>query len=275
MPHSRQQRNWNWFRDEESGSSRGQGSQNQRREMSSQRSGQQMQGQNQGRSQQGQGLMQSMASMPFSPLSPIVHFYQDVDRIFDQVFRNFGMPLMTPMVSGLQNMQQMLPGTMFRPSVDIAANENEYVVCVEVPGLDEQDVQLQVSPDGTLMISGEKRQENSRNQQDFQYMERSYGSFQRSISLPQDADMEGIEAEFRNGLLTIVAPRMEKERQQMRQIPIGGENAGQGQRSRREQQGQNRSQGREQREGREAQEREGQEQGRAGNANQAGPKRAA
>lgn len=75
-----------------------------------------------------------------------------------------------------------------------------------MPGVSEKDAKVEISGD-TLIISGEKRQEKEQRNQDFYRIERSYGSFQRVLSLPEDADQEGISASFKKGVLTIKMPR--------------------------------------------------------------------
>jgi HSP20 family protein len=164
---------------------------------------------NQSRENNGRQLMQNR--MPgMLPFGPISSFFLDMDRLFDNTLRNFGVPSLANM-----NMQMM-----FNPKVDITSNENEYTITCEVPGLEEKDIKLDVSNNGLLTISGEKRQENSDTRQDVHCTECSYGAFERSLSLPEDVDVENIEANFRNGVLTITCPRNESAKQSRRQIRI-------------------------------------------------------
>jgi HSP20 family protein len=147
------------------------------------------------------------ASSYFGPLS---HFYHDMDRMFDQAFRNFGLP------SVLAPMQGML-----MPKIDISSTDKEYRIEVEVPGIQEEDIRLDVTRDGQLCICGEKRQENDRQEKDFHRTERSYGSFSRTLSLPDDVDQDNIQANFDSGVLTITIPRMESQTSQARRIEVG------------------------------------------------------
>ncbi len=156
-----------------------------------------------------------------SYFGPLSRLFSDMDRMFDTTLRNFGTPFM-PLTQGLG-----IPG-MFRPNIDIASNEEEYTITAEVPGMEEKDIRVEVTDDGLLTIRGEKRQENTRNRKDVQFTECSYGTFERSLSLPEDANPEEIDAQFRNGLLTITCPRAETGRQKIRQIQIG---SGSGRRS--------------------------------------------
>lgn len=81
----------------------------------------------------------------------------------------------------------------FEPMLDVAANDREYTISVELPGVCEKDAQLEFSHD-TLVIKGEKKQEKEEKDKNFYRMERSYGSLQRVLSMPEDAEQEGIAA---------------------------------------------------------------------------------
>lgn len=186
---------WNWFHNEQSRSS-------------TPRSGREVQ-----------------ASASMSPFGSLSQFYQEMDRMFDQTFRNFGNLSPGSLLNNMQAVAGMMPGMMFTPNVDITATDEEYTITVEVPGIDERDMRVELM-ENTLAISGEKRQENRSENAGFQRAERMYGSFQRMLNLPQDADQEEIEAEFRNGLLTIYVPRHASRRNQARRIEIRGQQEG-------------------------------------------------
>ena len=106
------------------------------------------------------------------------------------------------------------------PSLDILTKDNEYIITVEVPGVDEKDVKLEVSPDGTLTVSGEKHKETHKGLLGKARVERSYGAFTRVLSLPDDADRDAVTAFFRNGVLTITCPRLVEAREPGRRIDI-------------------------------------------------------
>ena len=98
---------------------------------------------------------------------------------------------------------------LLRPSVDIAESKKAYRISVEVPGIDPEQIDLQVEG-GTLVLSGEKRQESEDEDEGFHRIERSYGQFRRVLTLPEDADAEGIKADFKNGVLKIKVPRVKQ-----------------------------------------------------------------
>ncbi len=149
-------------------------------------------------------------------LAPFVSFFSEIDKVFNKSLRNFGMPALPDIFEGQ---------SAFSPNVDIVSNENEYIITAECPGMDERDLRVEVSVDGTLCISGVKRQENQERSRNIECVECSYGAFERNLSLPEDACREDIEANFRNGVLTISCPRVEGRRSQSRPIAING-NAG-------------------------------------------------
>lgn len=163
------------------------------------------------------GRDQLTSASYFRPLS---NFYQDMDRLMEQTLRSFGLPSMFTGMAGLQDM-------MFRPSVDITSTETEYSIAVEVPGMEEKDIRIDLSTDGQLTVCGEKKADSDSHEKDFHRMERSFGSFRRTLSLPDDVDQENVEASFRNGVLTITAPRTESTGSRSRRIEV---NAGDRQR---------------------------------------------
>lgn len=102
-------------------------------------------------------------------------------------------------------------GPDFGPAVDVTETKDEYKVSVELPGMSRDDVDLTVDQ-GRLQISGEKKQEKKDEGEDYLRVERSYGSFSRSIPLPANVDEDKIAASFKNGVLTIHVPKTEEAR---------------------------------------------------------------
>jgi HSP20 family protein len=103
------------------------------------------------------------------------------------------------------------------PRVEVRENGKSYTVTVELPGLDEKDVKVQVGND-VLTISGEKKIERS--DEKTHYSERTYGSFTRVFTLPLDADHNAISARFSKGVLTLAIPKTETPSAQVKQIDI-------------------------------------------------------
>jgi HSP20 family protein len=95
------------------------------------------------------------------------------------------------------------------PAIDVAEDENAIVVKAEVPGCKADDVEISVHGN-TLTITGEKKQEEEKKEKGYYHMERSYGSFRRDLSLPDDVDPAQVEATCKDGVLTITLPKAEK-----------------------------------------------------------------
>lgn len=133
---------------------------------------------------------------------PFMRLQNEIDRLFEDTFRAPGFP-------GLSHRALTEGGDMMlRPSVDIAENRKDYTVTAEIPGVDEDDVKLELMGD-TLIISGEKKQEKETEEDNMHRIERSYGSFRRTLSLPEDVDLDNIDARFDKGVLTVTLPRKE------------------------------------------------------------------
>ena len=151
------------------------------------------------------------------PADSLVRFHREIDRLFEQAFRGFG--------AGLPSLDRsawpFADGGLLKPTLDLGATANEYTVNVEIPGVDEKDIDLEIVND-TLTIRGEKRQESEHRDRDYYRMERSYGSFQRVLSLPEDVDQGGVRAAFDKGVLTIILPRRSVPRADVRKITVTG-----------------------------------------------------
>lgn len=142
---------------------------------------------------------------------PLLSLHRDVNRLFDDMLRGFGMPAFGGFDRGLS-----------WPHVELAETDKEIRVTAELPGLDETDVELTVE-DGALTLRGEKRAEVE--DKDRGYSERSYGSFERRIGLPQGIDRDKVTANFKNGVLTVLLPRTEAANENVRRIPVNGKAA--------------------------------------------------
>ncbi|HEK86384.1 MAG: Hsp20/alpha crystallin family protein [Candidatus Saccharicenans sp.] len=92
------------------------------------------------------------------------------------------------------------------PAVDIYETENELVLTAELPGVEEKDVEIKIE-DNTLTLKGERKFEKETKEENYHRIERAYGSFFRSFSLPNYIDQEKISAEYENGLLKVHMPK--------------------------------------------------------------------
>lgn len=145
----------------------------------------------------------------------VQNFHREFDRIFDQAFRGFG--LSQPWLDGV--LWPRMADGMLKPTLDLSATDKEYTISVEIPGVDEKDVKLEIAND-ILTIRGEKKHEKEEKDKSFYRVERSYGSFQRVLSLPEDADQNAVKATFKRGILTISMPRKAMPQADVRKIEI-------------------------------------------------------
>ena len=95
------------------------------------------------------------------------------------------------------------------PAIDVAETKNEIVVNVEIPGMDPKEFDISVS-EGTLMIKGEKKQEKVEAEENYHLVERRYGTFARSILLPQEVESDKISASYKDGILKVTLPKSEE-----------------------------------------------------------------
>jgi HSP20 family protein len=109
------------------------------------------------------------------------------------------------------------------PRVDVSESENEYEVTAELPGIDEKDVELTLA-DNVLTIRGEKKVEREEKDKDKNYYmsERSFGSFRRAVPLPAEVDEDRVEANFKNGVLTVHLPKSPQAQARTRRIEVKG-----------------------------------------------------
>ena len=145
-----------------------------------------------------------MSLVRFTPrtLDP---WFGGTDKVFDDFFR---VPA--------RNTQ----GTReFYPSVDIKEDDNQIVLTSDLPGIDQKDIKVTVE-DGTLTLSGERKFEKSTDEENFHRVERSFGSFQRSFSLPETVDEDKIVANYKNGVLELMLPKTKPETKKIKKTNL-------------------------------------------------------
>lgn len=108
--------------------------------------------------------------------------------------------------------------TSWSPAVDIYETENEIIVQAELPGVDRKDISLNLEKN-VLTLKGERRFEKETKQENYHRIERSYGAFSRSFSIPASVDDDRIRADYKDGILKIALPK--KEQVKPKQIQIG------------------------------------------------------
>jgi len=141
-------------------------------------------------------------------------FGGDFDQVLNRMMRGwpFGWPEIAPSTA-----PKALRAFDHVPKVEVKENGKAYTVTIELPGLDEKDVKVQVEDD-VLTISGEKKVEQTDDK--MHYTERSYGSFTRAFTLPADADRDGISAKFAKGVLELEIAKTANPPAQIKQVAI-------------------------------------------------------
>jgi len=141
---------------------------------------------------------------------PFYSLQRDVNQLFDDFFRGFDV---APFRFGSDRLRA------FSPSIDIKENDKEFLIKAELPGMDEKDIEVNLFDD-RLTIKGEKKDEKEDKGRDYYHMERSYGSFNRVIPLPEKVDTKKVDANFKNGVLSITLPKTEEAKAKGKKISI-------------------------------------------------------
>ncbi len=145
---------------------------------------------------------------PFRELEPFRDFERlrrNMDRFWDSFFER-----------GVRRTEEE---GEWLPFLDVAETKDEIVVKAEVPGMDPKDIDISLS-DGLLTIKGEKKQEREEKEEDYHLVERSYGTFTRSIRLPKEVRRDKISASYKNGVLKVTLPKSEEAKQKEIKIKV-------------------------------------------------------
>ena len=136
----------------------------------------------------------------------LVPMQREIDRVFDSFFRN-----------DLTDDGKW--GKFWSPDIDLIENDNAFVVKAELPGVSKEDVKISLV-DSILTIRGEKMTGDDDKQKSYHRVERHYGTFQRSFTMPASVDSNRIEAEFKDGVLTITLPKLEETKPKMIEVKV-------------------------------------------------------
>ena len=140
---------------------------------------------------------------------PVDQLHNDIDRLFQQAWGGFASPAVAQ-------------SQMLRPRLDVKGDDKEYKVSVELPGVAQDQVKIELR-DQSLIISGEKKSETKEEKDGYYHTERSFGSFRRILGMPEEADVDAIKATQKDGVLTIIIPRQTPEKAAPKQIEISKE----------------------------------------------------
>ena len=166
--------------------------------------------------------MASRSLMPFSrntqmsrsgeDTDPLLQMRREMNRLFDDVFGGFGLP------SVLGPVLRQMP---VAPKIDVSETDSEIQVTAEMPGIDQNNVQVLLEDD-RLIIRGEKKEEREEDDKDRNYhvRERVQGAFSRTLPLPFAPDPNQVKAEFKDGVMTITIPKPQEVKQEQHRIDV-------------------------------------------------------
>ena len=138
----------------------------------------------------------------------VISLQDEVNRLFEDTFA--------------RDRQGHADLTTWAPAVDIYETENELVVQADLPDLQDKDIDVRVE-NNTLTIRGERKFEKDVNEENYLRIERAYGSFTRSFTLPNTINAEAIRAEYRNGVLTVRMSKREESKPKQIQITVSAD----------------------------------------------------
>lgn len=137
---------------------------------------------------------------------PLQELKKEMDRLFQEFFGKTWFP-------------ERWESVEWMPAVDVSETENEIIVKADLPGVKPEDIEISLS-ENILTIKGEKKREEEEKKENFYRVERYYGSFMRSISLPCDIDEEKIQATYKDGVLKIVLPKKPEEKKRVIKVTV-------------------------------------------------------
>jgi HSP20 family protein len=132
---------------------------------------------------------------------------REMERVFESFGRDFGWPAEGSRAAAMT------------PSIDVSETESELKIDLDLPGVEEKDVDLVIA-DNVLTVKGEKKAQREDKKKDFHLVERSYGAFSRSLTLPFAVDPDKAKATFKNGVLSISLPKPPEVKAKAKKIAI-------------------------------------------------------
>lgn len=142
------------------------------------------------------------------------HPFEDIEKVRSEMDR-----LMDAFLFGVPQRGEFWEEAEWLLAADVAETENEVAVNVEIPGMDPQEFDISLKG-GTLTIKGDKKQEKVEGEENYHLIERRYGTFTRSILLPQEVESDKISAAYKNGVLTVTVPKSEGSKRKEIKIKV-------------------------------------------------------
>ena len=155
-----------------------------------------------------------MALIRWEPVPELATIQNEMNRLFNTLFDQ----------PGQSNRGQGMP-RRWVPAMDLVESEDHYVLRADLPGLSQEDVNIELEAN-VLTVSGERKAEHQEHGEGYYRLERAFGSFSRSLTLPQGIDPEAVTAKFDRGVLEVRIPKPEERKP--RRIAISGDGDGGG-----------------------------------------------
>jgi HSP20 family protein len=154
-----------------------------------------------------------------SPFHLMRRMAEDIERLFDSDFGRVGFGMSPRLTSSPWRSEGRFADALWAPQVETFRRDNNLVVRADLPGLNKDNVNIEVEDD-LLLISGERNDENKDERDDYYRSERTYGRFFRAIQLPEGVDADKIEATFKDGVLEVTVPAPKVQTPRNRQVKI-------------------------------------------------------
>jgi HSP20 family protein len=126
---------------------------------------------------------------------------------------------------GNEGREEALSNTAFRPPVDVYEDEHSVTLKIEVPGIDEKDIDVRIE-NNTLTVHGERKFEQEEKEENYRRVERQYGSFTRTFTLPNTVDQENVQADYDKGVLKVKLVKKAEAKPKQIKVNVGLVNAG-------------------------------------------------
>ena len=144
----------------------------------------------------------------------------DIDRLFDEFARGMMVSPFYRRALDWDPFRRIEKVTgLLTPDVDVTETESELRITAELPGMEEKDVEIELSG-SQLTLRGEKQEEREETKKDYHLSERRYGAFRRVLQVPETVDVEKIDAEMKNGVLTVILPKTAEAKSKARKISV-------------------------------------------------------
>jgi HSP20 family protein len=153
-----------------------------------------------------------MTLVKFNPMRDLVDFERELNRMFNSFENRFG-------ISKSKEDDNAYENAVWMPLTDIYEDKDKYSMKLDLPGIKKEDVKISFV-DGKLSISGERFQESEHKESKCHRIERSFGRYYRSFNLPEHVQSEKINAEFKDGQLTISVPKAEEAKPKEIEIKV-------------------------------------------------------